>query len=43
MIAGPALVESDDTTVVVAPAWTLEVDGLGALVLTHEEEEQADV
>jgi N-methylhydantoinase A/oxoprolinase/acetone carboxylase beta subunit len=43
VIAGPALVESDDTTVVVAPAWTLEVDGQGALVLTHTEQEQADV
>lgn len=42
-IEGPALVESDDTTVVVGPAWTLEVDGHGALVLTHDEEEQADV
>ena len=43
VIAGPALVESDDTTVVVAPTWTLEVDGQGALVLTHSEQEQADV
>jgi N-methylhydantoinase A/acetophenone carboxylase len=43
VIAGPALVESDDMTAVVAPGWTLEVDGQGALVLTHEEGEQADV
>jgi N-methylhydantoinase A/oxoprolinase/acetone carboxylase beta subunit len=42
-VDGPALVESDDTTVVVAPAWTLEVDEQGGLVLTHADEEHADV
>ncbi|HWK25491.1 MAG TPA: hydantoinase/oxoprolinase family protein [Solirubrobacter sp.] len=37
-IPGPALVEAGDTTVVVAPRWTLEVDARRALVLTLEEE-----
>ena len=36
-LTGPALVESGDTTVVVAPRWTLEVDARRALVLTLEE------
>jgi len=42
-LEGPALVESEDTTVVVAPDWTLEVDSQGALMLTRAGEEQADV
>jgi len=42
-LQGPALVESEDTTVVVAPDWTLEVDGQGALLLTRAGEEQSDV
>jgi len=42
-IEGPALVDSDDTTVVVSPRWTLDVDEQGALVLNFEEKEFADV
>lgn len=42
-IESPALVESDDTTVVVAPGWSLEVDPQSALVLTRTEEERDDV
>jgi N-methylhydantoinase A/acetophenone carboxylase len=42
-IAGPALVESEDTTVVVGPDWDLEVDAQGALMLTLRGEEGADV
>jgi N-methylhydantoinase A/oxoprolinase/acetone carboxylase beta subunit len=40
--AGPALIESDDTTVVVSPGWTCEVDERSGIVLTHSEE-PADV
>ncbi len=36
--AGPALIESDDTTVVVAPGWNCQVDERGGIVLTHDEE-----
>ena len=36
--AGPALIESDDTTVVVAPGWSCEVDERSAIVLTHDQE-----
>jgi N-methylhydantoinase A/acetophenone carboxylase len=36
--AGPALIESDDTTVVVAPGWSCQVDERGGIVLTHDEE-----
>ena len=35
---GPALIESDDTTVVVAPGWSCQVDERGGIVLTHDEE-----
>jgi N-methylhydantoinase A/oxoprolinase/acetone carboxylase beta subunit len=38
-LSGPALVESGDTTVVVAPRWELEVDPRRALVLTLAGEE----
>ncbi|HEY1715276.1 MAG TPA: hydantoinase/oxoprolinase family protein [Solirubrobacteraceae bacterium] len=36
--AGPALIESDDTTVVVAPGWSCQVDERGGIVLTNDEE-----
>jgi len=36
--AGPALIESDDTTVVVSPSWTCRVDERSGIVLTHSEE-----
>jgi N-methylhydantoinase A/oxoprolinase/acetone carboxylase beta subunit len=36
-IAAPALVESEDTTIVVAPGWGLETDERGAMVLKREE------
>jgi N-methylhydantoinase A/acetophenone carboxylase len=39
---GPALIESDDTTVVVSPGWDCQVDDRGGIVLTHTEE-HADV
>jgi N-methylhydantoinase A/acetophenone carboxylase len=35
---GPALIESDDTTVVVAPGWSCRVDERSGIVLTHDEE-----
>ena len=35
---GPALIDSDDTTVVVAPGWTCAVDERAGIVLTHTEE-----
>ena len=38
-IAGPALVESEDTTVVVAPDWELDVDDQGALILTLQRDD----
>jgi N-methylhydantoinase A/oxoprolinase/acetone carboxylase beta subunit len=37
-IAAPALVESEDTTIVVAPGWALETDERGAMVLKREED-----
>ncbi len=37
-IAGPALIESDDTTVVVVPSWSSQVDERSGIVLTHGEE-----
>jgi N-methylhydantoinase A/oxoprolinase/acetone carboxylase beta subunit len=40
---GPALVESDDTTVVVAAGWSLLVDAQNALVLTLDREDSEDV
>ncbi len=42
-VSGPALVESGDTTVVVAPRWELEVDPRCALVLTLASEESDHV
>jgi N-methylhydantoinase A/oxoprolinase/acetone carboxylase beta subunit len=42
-IDGPALVESDDTTVVVAPGWTLQTDEYGAMFLKRLGEDDADV
>jgi N-methylhydantoinase A len=42
-LAGPALVESDDTTLVVEPGWDLEVDRYGAMALTMRDGEQDDV
>jgi N-methylhydantoinase A/oxoprolinase/acetone carboxylase beta subunit len=35
---GPALIESDDTTVVVSPGWACLVDQRLGIVLTHAEE-----
>jgi N-methylhydantoinase A/oxoprolinase/acetone carboxylase beta subunit len=37
-LAGPALIESDDTTIVVSPGWTCEVDQWSGIVLSHDEE-----
>ena len=37
-IRGPALVEAESTTVVVAPDWSLRVDVNSAFILTHEKE-----
>ncbi len=36
--AGPALIDSDDTTVVVAPGWTCAVDEKSGIVLSHDPE-----
>jgi N-methylhydantoinase A/oxoprolinase/acetone carboxylase beta subunit len=36
---GPALVEAEDTTLVIAPSWRLTVDEYGAILLTLEQEE----
>jgi N-methylhydantoinase A/acetophenone carboxylase len=36
--AGPGLIDSDDTTVVVAPGWSCQVDDRGAVVLSHDQE-----
>ena len=41
-LSGPALIDSDDTTVVVAPGWSCAVDERSGIVLSHEEE-AADV
>jgi N-methylhydantoinase A/oxoprolinase/acetone carboxylase beta subunit len=35
---GPALIDSDDTTVVVAPGWTCAVDERAGIVLGADEE-----
>jgi N-methylhydantoinase A/acetophenone carboxylase len=42
-IAAPALVESEDTTIVVAPGWELETDEHRAMVLRRGEAEASDV
>jgi N-methylhydantoinase A/oxoprolinase/acetone carboxylase beta subunit len=42
-LTGPALVESDDTTLVVEPGWSLAVDRHGAMVLTLNGEERNGV
>jgi N-methylhydantoinase A/oxoprolinase/acetone carboxylase beta subunit len=39
---GPALIDSDDTTVVVAPGWSCSVDERSGIVLSHDQE-SADV
>lgn len=39
-LRGPALIDGESTTVVVSPGWTLSVDGHGAFILTHDQEEQ---
>jgi N-methylhydantoinase A/oxoprolinase/acetone carboxylase beta subunit len=39
---GPALIDSDDTTVVVAPGWSCAVDERSGIVLSHDQE-SADV
>jgi N-methylhydantoinase A/oxoprolinase/acetone carboxylase beta subunit len=41
-LAGPALIDSDDTTVVIAPGWSCAVDDRSGMVLSHDEE-SADV
>jgi N-methylhydantoinase A/oxoprolinase/acetone carboxylase beta subunit len=40
-IDGPALVEAEATTVVVAPGWKLRVDENAAFILTHDKESEA--
>ncbi|MDH4147734.1 MAG: hypothetical protein OEY23_21465, partial [Acidimicrobiia bacterium] len=40
IVAGPAIVEEDQTTVVVAPSFTLRVHGSGALVLESDRSPQ---
>lgn len=35
---GPALIDSDDTTVVVAPGWSCEVDERSGIVLSNDQE-----
>jgi N-methylhydantoinase A/acetophenone carboxylase len=37
-LAGPALIDSDDTTVVVSPGWTCAVDERSGIVLSAEQE-----
>ena len=37
-LAGPALIESDDTTIVVSPGWTCQVDQWSGIVLSQGEE-----
>ena len=37
-LVGPALIESDDTTIVVSPGWTCDVDLWSGIVLSHDEE-----
>jgi N-methylhydantoinase A/oxoprolinase/acetone carboxylase beta subunit len=41
-LSGPALIDSDDTTVVVAPGWSCAVDERSGIVLSQDEE-AADV
>jgi N-methylhydantoinase A/oxoprolinase/acetone carboxylase beta subunit len=41
-LPGPALIDSDDTTVVVAPGWSCAVDERSGIVLSQDEE-AADV
>jgi N-methylhydantoinase A/oxoprolinase/acetone carboxylase beta subunit len=36
-LVGPALIDSDDTTVVVAPGWSCAVDDRSGIVLSHDE------
>jgi len=36
--AGSALIDSDDTTVVIAPGWSCEVDDRGGIVLSNDQE-----
>jgi N-methylhydantoinase A/acetophenone carboxylase len=36
--AAPGLIDSDDTTVVVAPGWSCEVDARSAIVLSYDQE-----
>lgn len=40
--SGPALIDSDDTTVVVVPGWSCQVDERSGIVLSHDAE-AADV
>ena len=42
-IAAPALVESEDTTIVIGPGWELETDEHRAMVLRRGEAEASDV
>jgi N-methylhydantoinase A/acetophenone carboxylase len=37
-LAGPALIDSDDTTVVVSPGWSCLVDERSGVVLSHDQE-----
>ncbi len=37
-LLGPALIDSDDTTVVVGPGWSCAVDDRAGIVLSHDEE-----
>ncbi|MCG3773941.1 MAG: Acetophenone carboxylase gamma subunit [Nitrospira sp.] len=39
---GPALIESENTTIVVGPLWKFEVDGMGAIVMANTTEEAGD-
>jgi N-methylhydantoinase A/oxoprolinase/acetone carboxylase beta subunit len=36
--AGPGLIDSDDTTVVVSPGWSCRVDGRSGIVLSNDQE-----
>ncbi len=40
-LAGPAIVEASDTTIVVPPAWSLAVDGYGTCVIERDSTEEA--
>jgi N-methylhydantoinase A/oxoprolinase/acetone carboxylase beta subunit len=37
-LVGPALIESDDTTIVVSPGWSCDVDQWSGIVLSQDEE-----